>query len=1195
MKEELKILPERLQGLLLAEGYLHHRPEEAEFLQGMTCFGRVRRYSRIVNDRVVDERILDLLSEISIDPDTFSGWDMSFTYANRETGIKNFAKYKQPNPSNVDWDAYNFSVSYTWDDEARYIADLPLWDAREAFHALNMKASAGYPYNRVASKTEDVINILGEGFILDGFEEYASRDVIEFGSSSQKSEGRLETKLLAGGVRNFLAMPKRMCYVGNRLFGAQREAYVQHFRQLQHTAGDSKFHAGWDNMYHRMLSSRKGDHPLAFWFDLDVSKMDAKMYAIVKQDLLEFEWRMLPPDIRNDPKYRRVFNTYARNSIFSLVVLESGTVVMLNGGNKSGEDGTIYFNIRWLKILLRYCWFILTGEPFEVMDSHVNFQVLGDDGLFGVTGEYVHLYNYSSVREVIFSHWNIELESLTAIPRPLKDCIFLGHTSINFNGVWVPYPNSNKIMVVWLKGLKKKYKESDYMSLIRTNAVLIEVWWRDEFRRVVLSVRDKIHRGHLHDNSEEWRIARSTSFSSYEIEALYLKGYESVLQAVAFINQLHKDFSGRYILGTSMKKVTCKTKQALNYACADPSKVSNGPNGSYSAFLTDKQVDALKASDHASSIIRVKSIKSSAGKQGAVVRSIASAALRGPSPSLVRGLGVLPPVQEIADVVNRVDLRKEFKADRAAARGEKKSKFRKVLDDIIGVAGTIAPFLPLFLAAKHAGTQQKLAAAGIDLVKEGVVNANGVPFAQHVDLGSKVGLLDMRTTSKGGKVQSLRIMAFDEIGQFAPAADLDRGDVAFEAAIAPQVGVFANTRVAKLAGCWEKYRVNHCSLIYDSSCAADTSGSLGGYGDRDPEDRPFDDGDRAIKRAAAHLGYDQCTLYQAGHFELPRQKGNAWLFMDAHGSDARLTEAGVFALYATSDIAAAGTPPAVPSYGTFYCLYDIEFMLPQLDDDVIGYGAFAKGTGVPATPSLGAPLNMWGISDPSAWRLPGSTFQPLAYDRGSAIVGRWGWYGFGQGRWHCLIDITGTTLTAAYSTSSLAGGKVSTPAVAKGVINGAGTEGLVLFSFDVTGRCSSPTDGYATFNISATGSVTGITWNFYQVPDSVGLDRRLTLQDYEEKVLTLEKDLSELRKFLRPVSGNDEPRSILLSAEKHREKDKQKEDSLKIEQNGDDDSVVIEQSKLLKLQSCAFCGDPAPNHVGSNCPKRDRRAIARPK
>jgi hypothetical protein len=194
------------------------------------------------------------------------------------------------------------------------------------------------------------------------------------------------------------------------------------------------------------------------------------------------------------------------------------------------------------------------------------------------------------------------------------------------------------------------------------------------------------------------------------------------------------------------------------------------------------------------------------------------------------------------------------------------------------------------------------------------------------------------------------------IGGTAAAA----GDVLYTSVVNPSaLGV---GRLNTLARLYERYKFHSLKFRYAPVANAQVTGQLIGYVDYDTMDDPSGTtGAQNLQRAGAAYGEKPVQVWQGSvdpvFWEIKDDKLMTDLYCESDGTDPRLTNQGRFVLLAASAIA-SGVP-----CGNIYLDYDIEFVVPQLDNSTQnGYGFKQSGGG-----TLNAANPFGTVRAPESW------------------------------------------------------------------------------------------------------------------------------------------------------------------------------------------------------------------------------------
>jgi len=422
------------------------------------------------------------------------------------------------------------------------------------------------------------------------------------------------------------------------------------------------------------------------------------------------------------------------------------------------------------------------------------------------------------------------------------------------------------------------------------------------------------------------------------------------------------------------------------------------------------------------------------------------------------------------------------------------------------MAADLAPVLGPMLLAQHAPSARLAASRG---AAQSAAPA-GPPLAQANSCSLCVGTYSMRPKNgPDGRVNSIRVRGMDYLGTLDITAGFAAGDLINEVDLNPASAAWAGTTLQRQMSLYERYHLIQVACIVEPSCAATQAGQIISFVDPDPDDLWTHRGRTAIQVASATQGADVSQVWGmncAGYTADPRTQD---YYVDAAGSDARLTSPGTWRILAATDLSASG---GVPSIGTLYVVWEYDLVQPQIEDNIDG-GRFAFLEADGTTGQNGANI-MGSSADPdNSW--------PNLQTEGNmlGILGSDGtyqyFYALPAGTYLVVFEVAGTGL-ASPSTDTDAVNYVST--YAQGIVNAGGTVAFSVDFFTVNAQTNTQAAGYLSYTITAT-TVTNAQVSFVSYPAGVSLAKKKTLQEYETQIEGMNKSLISLHTQMTALSA----------------------------------------------------------------------------
>ena len=238
--------------------------------------------------------------------------------------------------------------------------------------------------------------------------------------------------------------------VGLMLFGEQNDQYVSscHDRRSWSSAGVSIFHGGWDCMA-RYLTKKCG-HKTKLRCK-DVSAMESCVRLEFQKTI--YQARRANYLLANgeakytDRNWLALFDWWAYNVMYSLVLDMDGRLWLQVGQNPSGGLNTLYDNIDTNILIYRYhlakCGKYFLSDVAEFIDfcyeHHVKF--MGDDSIFHDTPDFVNLDQSARELGVVLTD---ESDGAVSLDKAVF-CGF-GFTYSTRYAAWLPRPPVQKLI-----------------------------------------------------------------------------------------------------------------------------------------------------------------------------------------------------------------------------------------------------------------------------------------------------------------------------------------------------------------------------------------------------------------------------------------------------------------------------------------------------------------------------------------------------------------------------------------------------------------------------------------------------------------------------------------------------------------------------------------------------------------------------
>lgn len=331
----------------------------------------------------------------------------------------------------------------------------------------------------------------------------------------------------------------------------------------------------------------------------------------------------------------------------------------------------------------------------------------------------------------------------------------------------------------------------------------------------------------------------------------------------------------------------------------------------------------------------------------------------------------------------------------------------------------------------------------------GLSTGNGAPVAAH----SKMLRTSMRFhggNGNGGSTGMLTISGRDLIQTFTVLTSNAGGDRLCDVWINPvKLGA---SRLAVLAGMYERYSVAKMKFIYEGSVPTTQNGTIIGFVDYDVlETPPVTGGGLAlIQRASAHIGSHPAKLWETSEWDYKPDAQMTDLYCDVAAYEPRLTTPAHFVMLVND----MPTITADLALGKLYVEYTINFQYPKIQTTtpaaLWGVGlSNSSGTGATAAKPIGTSATAF------SWNsVPLSDFKDDVDTGGTAC--------------QSLVVPTPGDYLVTVNISLATGDTVAYPYIS---LPGASTP-YISNSFCSTTGATAPHAAYVTYNLYSHGGVT---------------------------------------------------------------------------------------------------------------------------
>jgi len=435
---------------------------------------------------------------------------------NLNASFKSVSKYDKAQPQ-LNEESWAISGQWIMQHFSRHMRGSRVLDQEICVKECDMSTSVGYPLSKdfrdkrelfhpeiplkeQSLKADRAMHVLEDFWNMIGKQE--ERVMRPIWTCSQKYELRAAEKLLKNSIRTFTAAPIEHSVALNRFCLDMNTKFYLSNNKNWSFVGCSKFLQGWNALFARLAK-----HPNAF--ELDESEYDSSLFAKAMYGQMEIRWSMLADEYKTPENYLRFQRLYD-DIVHSVIVLENGELCQKHTGNPSGSANTIVDNTMILFRLFAYAWIELVRVKFGkanaasfaaantddilardysgvVFGSYEDFMenveaaLNGDDNTFTVSQLCVSWFNPRTIAP-IWSAIGITTKTPCEEPCALKDVQFLSQGFREDNGVWLPVPDTDRVLC----SLRWGSSDDDVRwHLMRAYALRLDSWANLECRAFI--------------------------------------------------------------------------------------------------------------------------------------------------------------------------------------------------------------------------------------------------------------------------------------------------------------------------------------------------------------------------------------------------------------------------------------------------------------------------------------------------------------------------------------------------------------------------------------------------------------------------------------------------------------------------------------------------------------------------------------
>lgn len=453
---------------------------------------------------------------------------------NSEAGWKSFCKYdrKQPSPDRRVWYlASQFMRRHFWP----YLSGSREMSLEECISDSDKTTSCGYPWSLKWHTKQEFYEDAEAPKVFEHFwRDLANeQEYVPIWTCSQKQEIRSAEKIAQNKIRTFTASPIEHSISANRLCLDFNNRFYNSANKHWSFVGASKYLRGWDISLFKRLSVFKNA------FATDGKDFDASCFEKMMWEICNFRIECLCVEANTADNRKRLRQLY-KFIIHSVVVMENGDLVWKHTGNPSGSTNTIVDNTLINFFYLAYTWIKLHIQKYPDMiptyESYVGnvcAALNGDDDLHTVSDEHAEWFNPTAAIPICASDLGLVVTTDSCEPRRLEDCDFLSQNFVQINGIWLPSPDTDKVLssLMWNSEI-----DDVRWHLLRASALRNESWCNIECRKIIQGYIEYLLRVYASDmygdvaglkmehiysvyKSDRWIWALYTGIESYQCDA----------------------------------------------------------------------------------------------------------------------------------------------------------------------------------------------------------------------------------------------------------------------------------------------------------------------------------------------------------------------------------------------------------------------------------------------------------------------------------------------------------------------------------------------------------------------------------------------------------------------------------------------------------------------------------------------------
>jgi len=455
-------------------------------------------------------------------------YEYSISQMDREMLCNDFKKFQKVrfwNPDPIKW---SWASRKMHQDYSPYLRTTPL-TFEQAVQAAEKQTSPGYPWNQFFKTKGDVLSDDSSYlFIRNTISRIMSGDfsfALWNQSSPKLHEIRPKKKFLGDNpkVRVFMCCDIIFYLIGLMLYKNQNDSFLQAANTTKWSAvGITEEYGGWHTLAQLLIGDSKSPDFHCF----DVEAMEASLQIPVFSSIYELRNTNMQIPYKHRTPWSNLQRFYLRSLHYPYVIDPNGLLIMMFGGNISGQLNTLNDNTLALEVAIKYCTALKfnTYEDFSDYWDTLRGKLMGDDSIIRS-----HQYVSELIPDMKSIGFTVKYE---CEPSQLTKSTFLNR-SWSFSpthGMYVSKPNFAKMLAnVYFN----KKLDSWRLTYVKLQALRVKFFPFPDKYEIIMRYITHIEKNHMSDMEKEdidntltMKATLSTNLSTEQINFL-VYGYKA--------------------------------------------------------------------------------------------------------------------------------------------------------------------------------------------------------------------------------------------------------------------------------------------------------------------------------------------------------------------------------------------------------------------------------------------------------------------------------------------------------------------------------------------------------------------------------------------------------------------------------------------------------------------------------------------